>query len=119
MPQLKEYFRDRMVLLLLTVNGFLAALGAILILLRLAPGRNEGYFIQFRPGPGVNNTYRYGHASDILAFIGFMAITLLVNVILSMRVFHIHRQFAITILGMGVLLVVLAIIVSNALLVFG
>ena len=112
----KEYFHDRMVLLLLTVSAFLAALGTLLVLLKFNPGRNEGYITQYRANLGISG-YKTGHASDLLAFIIFLLLILLINTIISMRVYHIHRQFSIVILGMGVLLMVLAIIVSNALLI--
>lgn len=114
----KGYIHDRLILLLLTVNSFLAVLGSILILLRLEPGRNQGYIVQNRTNLGIS-AYKFGHASDILAFIAFLAIILVIGIILSIKVYPIHRQFAVTILGMGLLLTILAIIVSNALLVLG
>lgn len=112
----KEYFHDRLILLLLTVNSFLAVLGSLLILLRLDPGRNEGYIVQNRTNLGIN-AFKIGHSSDLLAFILFLIIVLVVHTSLSIKVYPIHRQFAVTILAMGLLLISLAIIVSNALLV--
>ena len=112
----KGYFHDRLILLLLTITSFLAVLGSILVLLRLDPGRNEGYIVQNRTNLGIS-AFKVGHASDLLAFIVFLAIVLIVNTILSIKVYPIHRQFAIAILSMGLLLITLAIIVSNALLV--
>lgn len=115
----KAYIHDRLILLLLTVNTFLAALGSLLILLRLDPGRNEGYIVQCRDCSNIANVdrYQFGHASDILAFIAFMLLILVINTVLSIKIYHLHRQFAVTILAMGLLLITLAIIVSNALLV--
>ncbi len=112
----KDYFHDRLILLLLTITSFLAILGSILVLLRLDPGRNEGYIVQNRTNLGIS-AFKVGHASDLLAFIVFLVIILTVNTILSIKVYPIHRQFAIAILSMGLLLITLAIIVSNALLV--
>ncbi len=111
----KGYFHDRFILLLLTINTFLAVLGTLLILLRLDPGRNEGYIVQNRTNLGIN-AFKVGHASDLVAFIFFLAIILIVNTALSIKVYPIHRQFAVSILAMGLLLISLAIIVSNALL---
>lgn len=111
----KEYFHDRLIMLLLTVSAFLAALGSLLILLKFDSGRNEGYIVNYRPSLGIG-TFKNGSAADILAFIAFLAIILVINTVLSVRVYGIHRQFAVTILGMGILLMILAIIVSNALL---
>ena len=111
----KEYFHDRAILLLLTISSFLTILGSVLILLKFNPGRNQGYIVQYRADQVVN-TFKHGSASDLLAFIAFMVIILTINTIISMRIYHIHRQFAISILSMGVLLTVMAILVSNALL---
>ncbi len=115
----KEYLRDRLVLLLLTVSAFLTVLGTVLILLRFQPGRNEGYIVQCRNCSDTLDVSRFtnGRASDLLAFIVFMVLVLAINTVISTRVYRIHRQFAVAILGMGILLIVLAIIVSNALLV--
>lgn len=112
----KEYFHDRMVLLLLTVCIFLTVIGSLLILFKFTPGRNEGYIVQYRANLGVGG-YKNGQGSEIVAFIAFLFIVLIINTILSVRVYGIHRQFAVTILAMGVLLMILTIIVSNALLV--
>jgi hypothetical protein len=112
----KEYFHDRAVLLLLTASGFLAALGSLLVLLKFDPGRNEGYITQYRANLGISG-YKTGSSTDLMAFIAFLGLILIINIILSIRVYNIHRQFSIVILGMSVLLMILAIIVSNALLV--
>jgi len=112
----KSYFHDRLVLLLVTINAFLTILGSVLVLLRFNPGRNEGYIVQYRSNLGIS-AYKVGHASDLLAFIVFLGLVTVINIVLSIRVYGVHRQFSITILGLGVLLLVLAIIVSNALLI--
>ena len=105
-------------MLLLTVNTFLAGLGSLLVLLRLDPGRNEGYIVQCRDCSNLSNVSRFktGSASELLAFIAFLLAVLIINGVLSVKVYKIHRQFAIIILGLGLLLMALAIIVSNALL---
>lgn len=112
----KEYIHDRLILLLLTISAFFTVLGSILVLLRLNPGSSEVYTVQYRANLGVSH-FTPGHAPDILAFIVFMFVVLIMNTILSIRVFTIHRQFSVVILGLGLLLLGLAIIVSNALLV--
>lgn len=114
----KGYIHDRLILLLLTINGFLAGLGTLLVLLRLDPGRNEGYIVQCRDCSNLANVSRFqtGSASELLAFIAFMILILAINTVLSVKVYRIHRQFAVIILGLGLLLMALAIIVSNALL---
>ncbi len=112
----KEYFHDRLVLLLLTVSVFLTGLGSLLVLLKFDPGRNEGYITQYRANLGISG-YKSGHASDLIAFIVFLLVVLFINVILSIRVYNIHRQFSVVVLGMGVLLMILAIMVSYSLLI--
>lgn len=112
----QKYFHDRIVLVLLTVFAFLVVIGSLLILLRLDGGRNEGYIVQYRSNLGVS-PFKSGRAGEIVAFIPFMLIVLIVSVILSMRMHKINAKYASIILGLGVLLVILSMIVSNALLV--
>lgn len=112
----KKYFHDHLVLLLLSIDTFLAFLASIFVLLRLSAGHGNGYIVQFRSNLGIN-AFKTGSVTELLSFIGFALLVLVVHTILSMRAYHIHRQLAITILGLGVLLLVLTIIVSNALLV--
>lgn len=112
----KEYFHDRLILLLLTVSTFLTALGSVLILLKFDPGRNEGYIVQYRASLGIS-AFKTGQGSELLAFIIFLVLTLAIGVVISLRVYNVHRQFSILSLSMAVFLMVIAIIVSNALLV--
>ncbi len=112
----KKYYHDHMVLLLLSINAFLALAGSIFILLKLATSHGNSYFLWFRPSLGVDS-YKSGGVADSLSFIAFAALVLVTHVMLSLRAYRIHRQLAITILSLGILLLVLTIIVSNALLV--
>lgn len=112
----KKYFHDRLVLLLLSVNTFLALLGSVLILLRLDSGRSQSYIVQYRANLGLS-AYKVGDATTFISFIIFAAVVLVFHTLLSMRVYHVRRQVAITVLGMGLLLLTLALIVSNALLI--
>jgi len=112
----KKYIHDRVILLLLTVSVFLSVLGSILILLKLDTNRNQGYITQYRANLGVS-AFKVGHISDLMAFMVFFGIVLLVNTVLSIRVYNANRQYSVLILGLGLLLIILAIIVSNTLLV--
>lgn len=112
----KKYFHDHLVLLLLSINAFLAFAASLFVLLRLSTGHGNGYIVQYRPSLGIN-AFKTGSVTELLSFIGFALLVLVVHGVLSMRAYHIHRQLAVTILGLGVLLLVLTIIVSNALLV--
>jgi hypothetical protein len=111
----KKYFHDRIVLLFLTVNTFLALLCGVLVLLRL-DNRVNGYIVQYRVNLGIN-AFKTGSVSELIAFIVFALTVLILHTVLSMKTYDIHRQFAVGILSLGTLLITLSIIISNALLV--
>ena len=111
----KKYFHDHFVLLLLSINAFLAVLGIIFILVRLGTSHGNGYIVQYRPSLGIN-AYQTGSVLQLLSFTVFEALIMAINAILSYRAYKIHRQLAVTILSLGILLLVLSIIISNALL---
>lgn len=115
MAATKKYFHDRLVLLLLAASAFLAVVGSLLILLRLDGSRTDGYIIQYRSNLGLSG-FETGGLLQILGFIAFLLLVLVLHTLLSMRVYHLRRQAAIVILGLGLLLLVLSIVVSNALL---
>lgn len=111
-----NYFHDRIVLLLLSISVFLTLLGSILIFLRLGSGRTDGYIVQYRANLGVS-AFKSGSSRELLAFIVFSVLVLIINTLMSVRVYSQQRHYALTILSFGVLLLTLSIIVSNALLV--
>jgi hypothetical protein len=111
----KKYFHDRMVLLLFSANVSLVILGIMLILLKIDPGRSDGYIVQYRANLGIS-AYQAGGITAILSFIGFLLIVLVLHTSLSMRVYHLRRYISVAILGLGALLLVLSLVVSNALL---
>lgn len=111
----KKYLHDRQVLLLISVNVFLALFLAVWVAIRLSTGHNS-YIVQYRASLGID-AFKTGGISELISFVVFGFIVLAVHLTLSVRVYRIHRQLAVTVLGLGVLLLVLAIIVSNALLV--
>ena len=112
----KKYFHDHLVLLLLSVNAFLAVAGGIFILLRLSTSHGTGYIVQYRSSLGIN-AFKTGSVVDMLALMGFAVVVLAVHTMLSLGAYKIHRQLAISILYLGILLLVLTIIIANALLV--
>lgn len=115
MAATKKYFHDHLVLLLLSVNAFLAVAGSIFILLRLSTSHGTGYIVQYRASLGID-AFRTGSVAELISFIFFAILVLAIHTGLSLRAYKIHRQLAITILGLGILLLVLTIIISNALL---
>lgn len=112
----KKYFHDHFVLLLLSVNAFLAVAGSIFILLRLSTSHGTGYIVQYRASLGIS-AFKTGSVTDLISFIVFALLVLAIHTTLSIRAYKIHRQLAITILSLGILLLLLTIIISNALLV--
>lgn len=112
----KKYFHDKLVLLLLSTNTFLAILSAILLLLRLGNSSPNYRIIQYRSDLGLS-AFKNGTALSLYAFIVFVWLTLIIGAILSYRTYHIKRDYSIIVLGLGLLLIVLSMIVSNALIV--
>lgn len=115
MAATKKYFHDHLVLLLLSVNAFLAIAGSIFILLRLSTSHGTGYIVQYRSSLGID-AFRTGSLTDLISFIAFAVLVLVIHTALSLRAYKIHRQLAIAVLSLGILLLVLDIIISNALL---
>lgn len=112
----KRYLHDRLILLLLSINIFLAVLTSLWVLLRLDAGRSAGYIIQYRASLGIS-ALKTGDASDLVAFIGFALLVLVTHTILSIKAYSVRREVSVIILSFGILLLMLALIVSSALLV--
>lgn len=110
----KQYLRDRLVLLIDSLNVFLTFLLIILTILRIGTNHSS-YIIQYRSNASIN-TFQSGSSIELFSFVVFGLLVLLFHSYISLRVYLIHRQLAVTVLCMGTLLLVLAIIVSNALL---
>lgn len=119
MATTRKYFHDHLVLLLLSIEVFLALFAVIFVPLRLTSSHSNGYIVQCRDcsNQAALNRFMTGNITGLLSFIVFALIVLAIHVSLSMRTYRIHRQLSIAILSLGVLLLILTIIVSNALLV--
>jgi hypothetical protein len=115
----KQYFHDHLVMLLLSINAFLAIGASLFILLSLGTGHSNGYIIQCRDcsNAAAVNRFTNGSVTGLLSFVVFAGLVLVTHTVLSLKAYKIHRQLAIAILGLGVLLLMLTAIVSNALLV--
>lgn len=117
MPMPKKYLQDKLVLLLLSANIFLAFLCAVLVLLRLNFGQGaEGYIVEYRSNLGIS-AFRVGGIFGLLNFAGFAIVLMVINVALSIKTYKIRRELSLSILAAGLLILLLAIIVSNALMV--
>lgn len=111
----KKYLHDRIVVLLITVNTLLTIIASLSIVFQLTGGRTEGFIAEYRSNLGLS-AFRPGSSSTFIAFMVFLMLVLAFHTLLSMRVYRHNRQFALAVLAFGTLLIVLAGIVSNALL---
>jgi len=111
----KQYLHDRFLLLLNSVNIFLTLLLIILTLLRL-DSSHSSYIVQYRANVTID-AFKSGSSSEFYGFIVFGLMVLVFHAVISLRAYLIHRQLAAVILALGTFLLVLALIVSNALLV--
>lgn len=114
----KKYFHDHLVLLLLSITAFLTIAVSIFIVVKLGTGHSNAYIVQCRDcsNPSAINRFTSGGVGSLLSFIAFAIVILISSTAISMRAYKIHRQLALTVLGLGVLLLILTVIVSNALL---
>ncbi len=110
-----KYFHDRVILLLLSINSFVVALNTVLILLRLDSDGSDSYIVQYRANLGLSG-FTVGSSATFWSFILFAVLMLVGNALLSMRIYEMHRRYAVTILSLSTLLIVLTLIVTNALL---
>lgn len=85
------------------------------VLFKLDAGQSAGYIVQYRASLGIS-ALKTGSASDLVAFIGFAILVLVIHAFLSVRAYPIRREVSVVILCLGALLLLLALIVSNALL---
>lgn len=115
----KKFIRDHYILLLLTINVFLSIAVLIFVLVRLSDVHSTSYIVQCRncSDPTATNKYLVGGVGSILSFIAFSVVVLIINFALSYKAYTIHRQLSVAILGLGILLQVLTLTVSNSLLV--
>lgn len=110
----KNYFHDRLVLLLLSVNTFITIFVTILTLLRLRGSNSESFVGQYHSNLGLS-AFEPGSPATFISFIVFGILVLVLHTILSMRTYYRRREYSVTILWMGLFLLVLLLIVSNAL----
>ncbi len=110
----KNYFHDRLILALISVNAFLAIVTGLLVIFRLRNSNSEGLVGQYHANLGLS-AFEPGSTAGYLSFVIFALLVLVLHTLLSMRMYHRRREYAVAILWMGLCLLVLALIVSNAL----
>lgn len=111
---LKEYFHDRIVLLLLTVNIFIAILCVATVLLRLGDfGSN--YIQSYRSNLGLN-AYSVGGVGQMISFALYAVLVVVGQFFVSLRFYAIRRSVAWIVMLLATLLLVLCLIIGNSLL---
>jgi hypothetical protein len=110
----KNFFHDRIILVLLSSSLFVMILNTLLTILRLDSSRGS-YIVQYRSNLGLS-AYKPGDSSTFISLIAFGVVIFLLQILLSMRAFKINRYYAIAIACLCLLLLILALIVSNSLL---
>lgn len=111
----KNYFHDRVVLLLITINIFLTLLSGVLVILNLDFNRPDGYVVEYRANLGLS-AYKAGSSLTLLSFIGFALAVTVLHTMLSIKMYSHRRSFSIAMLGLGLMLLIVTLFVSNALL---
>lgn len=117
MPLPKKYLHDKLILLLMSANIFLAFVCTALIFLRLNVGQGgDSYIVEYRSNLGIS-AFQNGSITGIVSFVLFSFLIVIINIVLSARTYQVRRELSVAILSGGIVLLILALIVSNALLV--
>lgn len=113
-PKPKTYFHDRLVLLILSINTFLAL--ALILSSLFALSDNSAVFIrEYRSNLGLDG-YEAGGVKDILAFAFFAVIIYVFQIYSSTKVYHIRKHISLIILLLTLVIYIFALLVLNALL---
>lgn len=111
----KAYFHDRLVLLLLTINSFLAVASILIISLNLGDTR-VAYTFKYLSHLNLLDQKKTAGLSEIVSFIAFIAIIFVFQLVVSMKLYHIRKHAAQAVLALSLILLVYALIVSYSLL---
>ncbi len=111
-----KYFHDRVVLFLISFNSFFAALTILWNLSRIGSSSSDLFIIQCRYCSETFPQLISGGSQEFIAFVLFVLIVLVSNIVLSMRIYEEKRRYAIGILALTTVLIIFALVVSNALL---
>lgn len=114
MQPTNRYLHDRVVLILLTVIAVLTVIGVGSVLIRFDSGGNATTIAGYRPNLS-SSTYVSGSSLDIYELPLYMVLVAATGVILSNKLYKIGRDTALLMLGGTVFLLVMAVVVSNAL----
>lgn len=114
MPIPKSFFQDRLILLILSINTFLALALVITSLLSINDA-NAGFIKEFRSDLGLDG-YKAGGVLDIIAFAAFSVVIYAFHFIASIRIYHIRRHLSLIILLLTMIVYIFTLLVIKALL---
>lgn len=114
----KNFFHDRLMLLLVSINAFLVLVSSLLLVYLLTNTTHlQGLWSEYRTNLGPIDKYHApGSVSTYVGFIVFSVFIFVFHLLLSRRTYHIRRHFSVLVMSLGTLLIVLTAIVSTALL---
>lgn len=110
----KNFLRDRVVLILVTLISILVVIGVSVVLLRFDVSKNPTTIVAYRPNIS-GASYQSGKPIDIYSLAIFMVVTSVAGVILSAKIYSVRHSISVFILSSTAFLLVLATIVSYAL----
>lgn len=113
-PNPKSFFQDRLILLILSINTFLAVSLAIIALLSINDSAS-GYIKEFRSDLGLDG-YKSGGVLDIVAFAVFSVVLYVFQFFAARKTYHIRKHLSLIILILTTVIYIFAIMVINALL---
>lgn len=110
----KKFLHDRLVLGLITLLSILVVVGISLVFLRFDLSKNPTTIVAYRPNIS-GSSYQSGKPIDIYSLAAFMAVTAAGAVILGAKVYTVRQSITFFVLGSAVFLLIMATIVSYAL----
>lgn len=114
MSQTKDFFYDRLVLFLLTLNSFLTILTTLTVLLRL--GNSSGVYVNsYRSNLGLGGI-ETGGVKEVVSFVLFAVIIFIFQIVLAIKFYKIRKVSAWAVMLLTTLLLILNLIVANSLL---
>jgi len=111
----KNYFHNRTVLALLSVNAALFLLSVMGVILGVNPGENPNSIVAYRAVEGVDTGQISGPTGDLYQFALFSIVVTVAAVMISMKLYSHRKHLSVGVLGMNILLLAMAIIIFNAL----
>lgn len=108
----KKYFHDKSVLGLIGLNAALFVLTIANVLLNVDTELNSVSIISYRSSRAIQTS---GPTSSLYEFAFFAVVVTVVSMLLSIKLYSHRKHLAISVLGLNVVSLMLALVVFNAL----